>query len=422
MSKTRNSKKNIENFTYAIDPSVYDDIMRRGKIDYAEHYRAAIVQASSFHTGDEALSYLLTLDPGFVEGGEDSSHSHSMSMSMSRSMSMSVHEEPSPVHCAAYYNKATALKLLIDFDYCRKKVCNRGSPVKYKSWTRGLTPFEIASYDSKDRRASSRAVHVLQNYWPTYGEKLASRLACKLKIDSLFEKSGREPRFKKAEIDLKFQPISAVLSGDLHLLMQSLPHVDQLTAIPLTIVAFEKDHSHLLGCLCDKLRIRSKPSWHIKHHPHASKLIGPLLYSGLDRSVAYVLPDRFDPLILPDNVDISDGGYLIHTCENNRMAVVAGAIDRARVLWMIKSHHGGDASDDDVEDEDERTVSSIREAVVFGVINRARVLCVFKILYHKFIYLNIDSIFQLTQMLLYEGLHGHIEDFRAADLDDFLFV
>ena len=43
--------------------------------------------------------------------------------------------------------------------------------------------------------------------------------------------------------------------------------------------------------------------------------------------------------------------------------------------------------------------------VVDIVVNRSRVLCLFKILYHKYIFLNVNSIFDLVQVLLCEGLY-----------------
>ena len=39
------------------------------------------------------------------------------------------------------------------------------------------------------------------------------------------------------------------------------------------------------------------------------------------------------------------------------------------------------------------------------IVNRSRALCIFKIFYHKFIYLNIDSLYQLLRTLLFEGLY-----------------
>ena len=44
-------------------------------------------------------------------------------------------------------------------------------------------------------------------------------------------------------------------------------------------------------------------------------------------------------------------------------------------------------------------------ADVVDIVNRSRVLCLFKILYHKYIFLDLNSIFDLMQVLLYEGLY-----------------
>ena len=44
-------------------------------------------------------------------------------------------------------------------------------------------------------------------------------------------------------------------------------------------------------------------------------------------------------------------------------------------------------------------------ADVIDIVNRSRVLCLFKILYHKYIFLNVNSIFDVVQALLYEGLY-----------------
>ena len=107
-------------------------------------------------------------------------------------------------------------------------------------------------------------------------EKLMSQLECKRRVDSLFKDQGR-PRFKQAEIDLKYQSllhsiddvmsllhsiddvmsllhsIDDVMSRDSGLLQQSLPHVDMQMAVSLTIVAVEHDHSHLLAVYLKRL-------------------------------------------------------------------------------------------------------------------------------------------------------------------------
>ena len=75
---------------------------------------------------------------------------------------------------------------------------------------------------------------------------MTAQLECKRRIDSMFKDKGR-PRFKQAEIVLKFQPIGTVKTGDLELFQQCLSYVDVLMAISLTIVAVEKEHSHLIG-------------------------------------------------------------------------------------------------------------------------------------------------------------------------------
>ena len=81
---------------------------------------------------------------------------------------------------------------------------------------------------------------------------LAFQLDCKRRVDSKFKDNGH-PRFKQAEIDLKYHSLSlcidAVKTGDLSILMQFLPHVDVRMAISLTLVAIERDHIHLMGCL-----------------------------------------------------------------------------------------------------------------------------------------------------------------------------
>ena len=49
-------------------------------------------------------------------------------------------------------------------------------------------------------------------------------------------------------------------------------------------------------------------------------------------------------------------------------------------------------------------------ADVIDIVNRSRVLCLFKILYHKYIFLNVNSIFDLVQVLLFEGLYKYLEE------------
>jgi hypothetical protein len=56
-----------------------------------------------------------------------------------------------------------------------------------------------------------------------------------------------------------------------------------------------------------------------------------------------------------------------------------------------------------------RSVFEINADVV-DIVNRSRVLCLFKILYHKYIFLDVKSIFDLVQVLLLEDLYLHLEE------------
>ncbi len=113
---------------------------------------------------------------------------------------------------------------------------------------------------------------------------MAYQLECKRRVDSKFKDIGH-PRFKQAQIDLKYHSLSfsidAVRAGDLNLLTQSLPHVDVRMAVSLTLVAIERDHNkldhnHLMGCLLEKL-VRER-AFEVRN----DKSVEPLLYMGLD--------------------------------------------------------------------------------------------------------------------------------------------
>ena len=170
---------------------------------------------------------------------------------------------------------------------------------------------------------------------------MASQLECKLRVDSKFKDRGH-PRFKQVQIDLKYDSLSlsidAVNTGDLNLLTQSLPHVDVRMAVSLTLVAIERDHIHLLGCLLEKL-VR-KRVFEVRN----DKSVEPLLYIGLDATPYSACSPQSKP-----SVDVVD------------------------------------------------------------IVNRSRVLCLFKILYHKYIFLDINSIFDLVQVLLFEELYDENE-------------
>jgi len=128
--------------------------------------------------------------------------------------------------------------------------------------------------------------------------------------------------------------IDAVKTGNLKILLQSLPRVDVRMAVSLTLIAIERDHIHLIGCLLEKLVHESVCK------VRNDKSVEPLLYIGLDATSCSVCSPQSKP-----------------------------------------------------------------SADVVNIVNRSLVLCLFKILYHKYIFLDVNSIFDLVQVLLCEGLY-----------------
>ena len=163
---------------------------------------------------------------------------------------------------------------------------------------------------------------------------MTSQLECKRRVDSKFKDKGH-PRYKQVQIDLKYQSIDAVNTGDLDLLTKSLPHVDVRMAVSLTQVAIERNCFDLLDCLLEKL-VHERVLFEVRN----DESVEPLLYIGLDATPYSACSPQSKP-----------------------------------------------------------------SADVVDIVNRSRVLCLFKILYHKYIFLNVNSIFDLVQVLLCEGLY-----------------
>ncbi len=135
--------------------------------------------------------------------------------------------------------------------------------------------------------------------------------------------------------------IDAVKTGDLDLLTESLPHVDVRMAVSLTLVAIERDCFNLMGCLLENLV--HERTFEVRN----DKSIEPPIYIGLDATPYSACSPHF-PYV---------------------------------------------------------ACSPQPSADVIDIVNRSRVLCLFKILYHKYIYLDINSIFDLVQTLLFEELY-----------------
>ena len=113
-------------------------------------------------------------------------------------------------------------------------------------------------------------------------------------------------------------------------------------AVSLTLVAIERDHIHLIGCLLKKLVRERIFNVRIFEALLNDKSVEPILYIGLDATPYSACSPQSKPC-----------------------------------------------------------------ADVVDIVNRSRVLCLFKILYHKYIFLDVNWIFDLVQVLLYESLYEY---------------
>jgi len=200
-----------------------------------------------------------------------------------------------------------------------------------------MTPLDIAK-----KKNNQETIKLLTEYFPTEEEKLVSQLEYKQRVDLYFEDVGVvSHRFLHEQIDLKYhsllQCLNAVRTGNLELLTEYILHIDVSMGVSLTLIAIERDHIHLIGCLFEKL-IRER-AFVVRH----DTTIEPLLYIGFDPTPY----SEFSVLSKPSS----------------------------EVVKMVK------------------------------IVTRSRVLCLFKILYHKYIFLDINSIFDLVQVLMLEDLY-----------------
>ena len=116
-----------------------------------------------------------------------------------------------------------------------------------------FTPLKMA----KEYECPAATIRFLTEYSPSEEEKLTSKLERKRRVDLMFKDKGC-PRFKQAEIDLKFQSIDAVKTGGLDLLVQCLPQVDEPMSISLTIVAIELDALTLWAVYSNSKLVRER--------------------------------------------------------------------------------------------------------------------------------------------------------------------
>lgn len=164
----------------------------------------------------------------------------------------------SPMHWAVRDNNMKGLETLLGFN------ADRNSTNKYNR-----TPLQMArSYDISEavKLLTKPYSYTTKTYLevPTLEEKMLLQLECKLQIDSLF-KDRRGGRYNQVEVDARFDPIwdalypnvkEALVLGDKDLLQRSVSPINSMCVLMyLLSSAVERDHLHLLDCLCDQIRI-----------------------------------------------------------------------------------------------------------------------------------------------------------------------
>jgi hypothetical protein len=215
-------------FIDAKDPKTLDDLLSRGVAINADvryfNMKNALYESCCFSDRADNVLYLLTCHPP-------------------AQINVSVNSQ-SPLHKAAstFETRPDVLKFLIDFGADRDKKDNMGR-----------TALDVA-----DNYQNKSAKGVLLNYFPTVMERMLSRLECKKKVDALFSVPPSLGRHKQSEIDLRFQCITAVISGDIDLLYRSFDFVDKEMAATLSLIALEIEQLHMLPCLFGKIRGVSK--------------------------------------------------------------------------------------------------------------------------------------------------------------------
>ena len=174
------------------------------------------------------------------------------------------------------------------------------------------------------------------------------------RITSLFK---THKRFKQAEIDLKYSSlsrlISAVKTGSF-IYVDDLQHVDMRMTVSLLLASIKRDHFHLLGSLLNKIKQPTKPD--------VANLNGRPLYTHKAQILFDLKNVRSIETPLYIGLDPIPYSILLYRYPKPR-------------------------------------------AVDMTIVDRSRVLCLFKILYHKFIFLNVESIFNLAQTLFLETLY-----------------
>jgi hypothetical protein len=231
-----------------------------------------------------------------------------------------------------------------------------------------------------------------------------SQLECKLRIDSIF-RARKEMRFNQAIIDAKFAPIweaaypglyQAIEAGDLERVVAALPSFASHTIISTStttttahadisqsIITFliskchasggGRENAQIVDYLCERIR--------------GSNPLSTAISNGL-MDVFQLLFERGHFI----NAEIGLFELLYRQANMTKTVNPSKCADSSMTCLLESMIYSGL----------ETPINTNTAARLGSLILRTKILCLFKILYHKFIFLNFESIFDLTQTLLCE--------------------
>lgn len=385
-SKSKSEERNVSDFLHARDVICFNRCLSMGMdintkdqswlaCDYtALHYLAGGQEENTgTDTGTDtdlaAVMYLLTSEPKMKINAKTATGRTAISL-------------------AAWYNRVEFLKLLIDFNGDRDLVDNSNQTPLF--WAR------IAK--------CKEAEDILTGYFPKEDDKLHSQMAAKLKVDDIFSKKALSRRFDNKLVDLKYSSIQAVYTGNFDLLEKSMPLIDNVMLLSLTTLAAKEDQVHLLDYLCEKYRgskkIRGVNDGEIKNITDSQSKPSRGAFEGWAEekeslsdpsscSVLFMNKKATNVLNFRDENGCSILDLLNSEMKSSITSTSSQSTDDAMETFLLCGM-------------DPFPRQCAANATLERIIDRSRVLALFKILYHKYIFLDILSILNLVQTLMIE--------------------
>ena len=426
------ARKVFDDFLHARDVVCFDRCMTVGldintkdpswlACDYtALHYLAGGQQKKVKDTDTEdtdtedtdtdlaAVMYLLTSEPKMNINAKNATGRTAMSL-------------------AAWYNRVDFLKLLIDFNADREIVDNVNQSPLY--WAKNANCKE--------------AEEILTGYFPKEDDKLHSQMEAKLKVDNIFCKNALGKRFGNKLVDLKYSSIQAIYTGNFDLLKKSIKLIDNAMLLSLTTLAAKEGQVHILGYLCEKYRgisskIRGRKG-EIQKVTDSQFKSSYRFFDGFDgdgeeKESLFGDGEEKESLFDPSSSSVILGKInatnVLNFRDENGCSILdlldevksgQSAVDLIETFLLCGmdpiSHHQSALSaclpSSSSSSSSSSTISTIttittittklsRAAALKRIVNRSRVLALFKIIYHKYIYLDVMSIFDLVQTLIIE--------------------